>query len=80
MKGRVHFGEGHMRKNLGKAAAEAFFFFFPQIPSFPLLLLEQKQPMKRQRVKTKQSATYFLILVSNISCNICNCHTINRNV
>lgn len=76
MKGRVHLGEGHGKNSLGNAAAEASFF---HIPSFPLLLLEQKQPMQRQRLKTKSLATYFLILVSNVSCDIYNCYTINRN-
>lgn len=55
-----------------------FFFFFKSL-LFHCCLLEQKQPMQRQRLKTKRPDTYFLILVSNISCDICNSYTINRN-
>lgn len=46
---------------------------------FHCCFLEQKQPMQRQRLKTKRSDTYFLISVSNISCDICNSYTVNRN-
>lgn len=57
----------------------SLFFFFPKSLLFHCYLLEQKPPMQRQKLKTKRPDTYFLISVSNISCDICNSYTRNRN-
>lgn len=53
--------------------------FFPKSLLFHCCFFEQKQPMQRQGLKTKRPDTYFLVSVSNISCDIYNSYTINRN-